>query len=158
LKNLRDTINLAIENLHLPDEDFQLVRLTKYEPILQSILEKFTNLKPSQVNKWWWDSFLEPIYSFSSENIFDALPILVDEKELVWFVIEDESKKLESYWLYEGKIQAIISVLKELPFMEYYVVSKKLEWILCENHHNYLIGCGESIVEKMKVLKPESKE
>ena len=87
------------------------------------------------------------------------MPSLIDEKESVWFVIEDDSveKEQDHYWLYEGKIQAIISVLQELPGTEYYVVSKKLEWILCENHHNLLIGSGKLIFDKMKSLNEESR-
>lgn len=152
VRNLRDKINEIKRNLQLSDEDFQLVRLTKYQQILHSILNKFTSLKVNQINKWWWDSFPDPIYYFHPENVFNSLSLLIDHKESVWLVIDDESKKLEHYWLYEGGIYAIISVLKELPFQEYYIVSKKLEWIICENHHNYLIGCGEPIINKMKKL------
>ena len=150
--NFRDEINEIKRNLQLHDENFRLVRLTKYQQILHSILNKFTSLKISQINKWWWDSFLEPIYYFHPENIFNTLVLLIDDKESVWLVIDDESKKFEHYWLYEGNIYAIVTVLKELPFGEYYIVSKKLEWILCENHHNILIGCGEPIINRMKIL------
>lgn len=152
--NLRDEINIITKEFHFTDEDFQPVRLTKYKQILQSIIEKFTSLKINQINKWWWEHFLQPVHSFYSENALDLLPALVNEKDSFWFVIEDERKEQECYWLYEGKISAITTVLKELSFEEYYIVSKKLEWIICENHHNFSIGCGEPIVKKMKLLKP----
>jgi hypothetical protein len=157
-QNLRDKINVIKEDRHLSDECFQLVRLTKYRPILHSILEKFTILEPSQINEWWWDSFREPICRFHSENVFDDLEALINKEEVVWLAIEDDEKTHEKYWLFEGKIQAIISILKELPYVEYYIVSKKLEWILCENHHNLLIGAGKPIVEKLKLLKPNRGE
>jgi hypothetical protein len=57
-------------------------------------------------------------------------------------------ERQRTFWLYEGRINAIISILKELSFEEYYIVSKKLEWILCENHHNLLIGSGKHIMKK----------
>lgn len=53
LENLREGINLIAKELQLKDEDFQLVRLTKYRQLLLSILEKFTNLENSEINKWW---------------------------------------------------------------------------------------------------------
>lgn len=149
INNLRSSINEIKKNLQLPDEDFQLIRLTKYQQILHSILKKFTSLKVSQINKWWWDSLLDPIYYFHPENCFDTLFMIIDNNENIWLIIEDESKTNEHYWLYEGKIYAIVSVLSELPFMEYYIVSKKLDWMLCENHHNILIGCGEPIINKI---------
>lgn len=154
---LRDEINFIIKELQLIEEDFQLVRLSKYKQILNSIHKKFTNYKETQINKkWWWSSFLEPKHYFHPENVFKTLPLLIDNKETVYFIIEDERKEKENFWLYEGKLPAIISVLKELPFAEYYIVSKKLDWIICENHHNYLIGSGEIIVEKMKFLDTNS--
>jgi hypothetical protein len=35
---------------------------------------------------------------------------------------------------------------------EYYIVSKKFEWLLCENHHDILIAVGQPMVEKMERL------
>ena len=67
----------------------------------------------------------------------------------------DEQKHCEHFWLYEGKINAIVSVLKECHFLEYYVVSKRMEWIICENHHNILIGCGEKIIQKLELENPQ---
>lgn len=151
MENLRDRINFITKEFHLVEEDFQLVRLSRYKQTLNSIHEKFTNCKETQINKkWWWSSFLSPIDSFCPDDVFESLSLLINENETVWFVIEDERKVHEHYWLYEGKIRPIIKVLNELSFEEYYVVSKKLDWIICENHHNFLIGSGESIVEKMK--------
>lgn len=156
MENLRDKINVVIKELNLANEDFQLVRLTRYKQILLSILDKFTVLKKTQINKWWWNFFRESNYYFYPDNVFNALSSLIDEREPVWFVIDDESKESASYWLYEGKIHAITSVLKELSFTEYYIVSKKLEWIICENHHNLLLGSGHLIVEKMKSLSSKN--
>jgi hypothetical protein len=150
MKSFRDEINKIIEELHLSDEDFQLVRLTRYREILVSIVEKFTRLKKTQINMWWWNYFNEPIYNFCPKDVFEVLPELIDKEESVWFIIEDERKAEEHFWLYEGRINAVVSILKELSFEEYYIVSKKLEWILCENHHNLLIGSGKHIIEKMK--------
>lgn len=151
-KTIRDEINEVKKTLNLSDDELNLTRLTKYQEILHSIREKFTTLKANKIRNWWWDSFINPYFYFYPKNINHALAFLVPEKESVWFVIDDETKTLEPYWLYEGKIHSIIAVLNELPFCEYYIISKHLDWILCENHHNILIGCGDSMIEKMKTL------
>lgn len=150
-KKLRDSINEIVKELNLAEYDFKLVRLTRYEQILGSIVEKFTSLKRTKINKWWWDFFNEPIYFINPKNALETLESLIDKHETVWFVAEDEQKEKEHFWLYEGKINAIVSVLEECNFLEYYIVSKKLEWILCENHHGILIGCGEKIIRKLKL-------
>jgi len=156
MDNLRDRINFITKELQLAEEDFQLVRLTKYRQILISILERFTSLKANQINNWWWNFFLEPTRTYYPENVFETLPLLIDERKTVYFIIEDERKVKESFWLYEGKLPAIIAVLKELSFEEYYIVSKKLDWIICENHHNLLIASGEILAEKVKLLSINS--
>ncbi|WP_425556402.1 DUF6756 family protein [Hymenobacter saemangeumensis] len=36
---------------------------------------------------------------------------------------------------------------------EYYLVSKKYEWLLGVNHHDVLFGVGELMVQRIKVLE-----
>ncbi len=81
-------------------------------------------------------------------------PLLASE-ETVWFVAEDErgTKQNGNFWLYEGKIKPIVSLLGEMIAFEYYLVPKKLDWLLCETHHDVLVGVGEPIVERLKVKK-----
>ncbi|WP_409340264.1 DUF6756 family protein [Paenibacillus sp. MBLB4367] len=45
------------------------------------------------------------------------------------------------------------NILRECSRFEYYIVSKKYSWMLCENHHGCLFGTGDVIVSKMKRLK-----
>nr|WP_180969996.1 DUF6756 family protein [Deinococcus planocerae] len=42
------------------------------------------------------------------------------------------------------------AVLDELFLFEYYIVDKGYGWLLCETHHNMLIGVGQLIVERMQ--------
>jgi hypothetical protein len=33
---------------------------------------------------------------------------------------------------------------------EFYVVSKKFEWLLCQNHHDVMMAVGEPMVTRLK--------
>ncbi|WP_432207229.1 DUF6756 family protein [Hymenobacter defluvii] len=55
------------------------------------------------------------------------------------------------FWLFEGSVQAVQLVLHEFYAFEYYVVSKKYHWLLCETDHDELIGLG-TIISKMHSL------
>ena len=44
-------------------------------------------------------------------------------------------------------------MLGEITHFEYFLVPKKLDWLLCENHHEVLYGVGEPIIEKLKAKK-----
>ena len=40
---------------------------------------------------------------------------------------------------------------------EYYIASKKKEWLLAETHHDVLVGTGDYIVEKIENYKTKYK-
>lgn len=100
---------------------------------------------------WYWEHFKDG-YSIDYPN-YDAyrdLARLVDEKEKVWFLAQEKYKQKPKFWVYEGLIKPIQVVLENCTRFEYYIVSKKYSWLLCENHHGFLIGTGEQMIAKMK--------
>lgn len=156
-RDFRVEISEAAESLRLMPNDFKPVSLFKYEPILVSILDKFTTLgKRGLSYAWLWEHFKEPSFSFYSEDSWKQLAEIVEPlvapEETLWFVAEDErgTKQNGNFWLYEGKIKAIVSLLGEMTAFEYYLVPKKLDWLLCENHHAVFYGVGEPIIERLK--------
>jgi hypothetical protein len=52
-----------------------------------------------------------------------------------WLVIDDGTEQ----FCLELPVLAVGEFLKQLRFVEYYVVSKDLDWMLCENEHNQII-------------------
>lgn len=143
------------------DADFQLVNLHHYRSILLKMIDQFTTLEPSGLNAlWWWNSFKDPKYSWP-----DCLPMcapvlrqLVPADETIWFVAEDwgRQKKHGNFWLYESRIGAITAILDEAWHFEFYLVSKKFAWLLCQNHHDVLMAVGEPMVSKLKRMTETS--
>jgi len=159
-QDFRVEIDEVAASLRLAAEDFKSVSLFKYEQILVSILDKFTTLgKSGLYNAWLWEHFKEPKFSISLEEAWKHLPEtlepLLSPEEMLWFVAEDErgTKQNGNFWLYEGKIKAIVSVIGEMTAFEYYLVPKKLDWLLCETHHDVLVGVGEPIIKRLKTKK-----
>jgi hypothetical protein len=156
-RDFRVDIDEAVASLRLSPEDFKLVNLYKYEQILVSILDKFTTLGKHGLScAWLWQHFKEPQFSFYSENAWKHLPEIVEPllapEETFWFIAEDDrrTKQNGNFWLYEGKLKPISSLLGEMTAFEYYLVPKKLDWLLCETHHDVLIRVGEPIIERLK--------
>ncbi|MDF5737958.1 MAG: hypothetical protein PUQ00_20480 [Nostoc sp. S13] len=67
------------------------------------------------------------------------------------------TKQHGNFWLYEGGIAVIADLIGEIYGFEYYIVSKKLEWLLGEDHNGVLIGVGQSMTEKIEYLKSNRK-
>ena len=159
-RDFRVDIDEAVASLHLTTEDFKPVNLFKYEQTLVSILDKFTTLgKRGLSYSWLWEHFKEPRFSFYFEDAWKRLSVIVEPlvapEEMLWFVAEDErgTKQNGNFWLYEGKLKPIASLLGEMTSFEYYLVPKTFDWLLCENHHEVFYGVGEPIVERLKTVK-----
>jgi uncharacterized protein DUF6756 len=102
-----------------------------------------------------WENLKSDRFSleFPNDNAWKYLHLIIDKNEKVWFVACDSNRNPSKYWLFEGFIEPIQQILGALNSFEYYVVSKKYDWFLAENHHGLLIGLG---AVKSKMLELET--
>ena len=159
-RDMRFQMNEAIKALLISRDEFDLVSLHKYQEILTSIVERFTTQGKKGLSAlWWWDNLKEPTYGMQTKYAPSLLMDIVPCEERIWFVAEDwgNTKRHGNFWLYEGTIQAAVAIINEMFGFEYYIVSKKLEWLLCENHHDILIGAGQPIIDRMKQLNSKGR-
>jgi hypothetical protein len=80
-----------------------------------------------------------PQYSALS-NILDNV---ISHDDALWLFLEDTLSNQTKFWGYSGKIKPILTLLGELPLLDFFIVSKKLEWLVGQNHHDVLFGFGE---------------
>jgi hypothetical protein len=137
------------------ESQLRLVEPHRYQAILGRIILCRTTLDKSAVSAlWWWEALREPVAYIKPADPVATLKALVSPGEPVWFVAEDgSSKKQGNFWLYETTIEPVCAVLQEMPLFEYYVVSKKLEWLICENHHGHVIASGEAMTSKLERMR-----
>jgi hypothetical protein len=146
---VRDEIELAIRELKISGQDFFEVNKYKWQGIIKQIVKSFVSVNRcgnADDFHWAWERFKEPVkcFVFEDDSAYAHLKEVLNN-EYVWFIAEDDFNKM---WLYEAKANLIPVVLSECSFFEYYIVSKKYNWLLCENHHRCLIAVGESIIDK----------
>lgn len=137
--------------LGLPTTSFRAVGITEWAPIMKRIEDRFVSARYDKI-LWWWDGYLKgPVHAVLLPGWpVDALNKLIPLHEKVWFIAEDDK-----FWLFEADVESIQQVLAESYAFGYYIVSKKYEWLLCENHHDVLFGVGETIIEKLKQVERE---
>lgn len=152
---LKNELLQTATTLGLFSTSFHAVGITEWEPIMKKIEDRFV-AAPYDKMRWWWDSnFKGSVHAVVlAEHPFKILNKLIPLQEQVWFIAVESWGK-DKFWLFEGDIQAIQRVIGESSAFEYYIVSKKYEWLLCENHHNVLYGVGDSVIEKLKQLEKE---
>jgi hypothetical protein len=139
------------------DAEFALVGLRRYEAVLLEIIERLTTLKQGGLDElWWWNSFEEPksygpsVQPSARQCCSSSYRGMRQSGSLPKTGVV--RKKHGSFWLYEGRIDAITAVLDEAWAFEFYLVSKKFEWLLCYNHHDVLMAVGEPTVTKLRRL------
>lgn len=135
MSDLRDAIT-GVLNEH-PGIEFHFCRPTEYEAVLEAISERFLargrhDLKAT----WWWTSFADKTESFVAADLFAELRKRLHPEESYWFVANEEDG---NYWVAEASGAAIFAVLRGMRDFEYYIIDRKMTWILCDSHHNTLI-------------------
>ena len=155
----REFITEAAKSLGIT-ENLKLIEPHRYQGILERIIAARTSLnKDATSAMWWWESLLDPVSYMQPGDSVSALESLVPRGEAVWLVAEAcGSKKNGNFWLYEATIEAVCSVLRETPPFEFYVVSKKMHWLICENHHGQLIASGEPVAGSLAAMPNRSLE
>lgn len=140
--------------LQIPRDQFDLFNIHGWSDVFKKIETKFIAKKNTNTHfNWWWDNLKSDQYSvkFPQNNAQEYLHLIVDPQEKVWFVACDSKKDPTRSWLFEGYIKPIQQILGELNPFEYYVVSKKYDWLLSD-HNGSLIGLG-SIISNLKALQ-----
>ncbi len=148
---IREQINNVIKKYSFNKDELIEVNKLYWKTIIDKFEAEFIR-KSHYKNKvyWYWDLF-ENDYGiqFEEYDAFKILNNLIDEKEKIWFLVE-EKRQVPKFWIYEGTIKSIQKAIEESVAFEYYIVSKKFSWVLCENHHGYLIASGDYMIEKLR--------
>jgi hypothetical protein len=151
---IRNEIRSVIDEYNFSSDEFNEVGIHKWKNIIKQFEQNFIKLPQhtSQI-RWYWE-YLKDQYSLDieSNNAYKYLHKLINDQEKVYFMVENLGER-NKFWIYESYIKVIQKVLEETQSYEYYIVSKKYKWFLCENHHGFLIGSGNEIIEKLKNLK-----
>ena len=138
---LRSEIERVRKAFQISFDDFRELKINEWKSIEDKIEENFLSEKLPNSN-WIWNNLkVESISINCKTNPFDKLDLLLDKKEKVYFFVNETVSEQTKYWYYEGRIESIMQILEEVEgFDEFYLCSKKYDWLLCVNHHDVLIG------------------
>ena len=140
----------AATAIGLSDERFKMVSPARWRGVLAGAMSKFSDSRTVST-RWLWDNLIPPTTSLHVKDGPERILKLMGGNSRVWFVAEDwcNTKEEGNLWAFEGDLDAVVRVLGELHAFEYAVIDRKLEWLICENHHDVLIGAGESAMSRL---------
>ena len=120
------------------------------ESVVTKVADKFVD-DLDQV--WWWTSLKEEAITLPCEEDIDfALlkEVLKDATAEVLLVVTDDEPR--PWLVFGGQFEAIVSVLSELRFFEFFITNRDCDWLIFETHHNALVVAGD-LVEIAKSVK-----
>lgn len=151
---MRAEIESIIKVKNLAPEDFRPLGIHEdWKGIEDNIYHSFCKLgHPTERPVWLWEHFrLDTFTIATKEQPYNYLSKLIDKNENIWLFANDGKGK---FWFYEGKINAIITVIEESSYLnEFYLASKKYQWLICINHHDNLICTGQIMPDKCRKLR-----
>ena len=141
-----EEIDRAIESLQLKGKVVRLLR-PGAEEVNRTVLARFAGGKD---RRWWWEAFPQSeSVSFDDGLGYQRVPIVVpNPREQCWFIVEGQEGG--PYPVYEASPEEAVSIIGECFGFEYYIVPKDLSWLVCENHHGIVIGCGKSVEDAIR--------
>jgi hypothetical protein len=147
-ETVKDEIQEAIQRLRLNDSDIMFLPDEEALTVFSSVERHFV---ASDKRQWWWEDFRFPSTSiqFTNQRGFEQIERIVPNKiEKVWFIVEED--QLPFYLVYEATPEVIQVIIGECYSFEYYLVAKDLSWLVCETHHDVLIGIGAEVEARMQ--------
>jgi hypothetical protein len=151
--SLRADFESIIKDNRLPATDFKALSIyDDHKVIEEHIYRTFCRLDhPTQRPIWLWEHFKLDTFLFAVDKPYKYLSQLIDNEETIWFFANGDKDK---FWSYEGKVNAIETVIEESTYIdELYLASKKYQWLVCINHHDDLIATGQVMPDKLRQLK-----
>ena len=151
-----ETMNQVLQSaaeLNLPAAQFRQLGPREWRPVLKQVFDRFATTHVTGVT-WLWEFLREPNTSIQFDDALPFVKPLFAPHTPVWLMVEDTwGKKRGNYWLFESTYGTAVAVLENFHFIEYYLVDRKLDWMLMENHHGYVIGVGEPALAAVRDLQ-----
>ena len=123
-------IIMCIENAFVDkskrwDNDIHWANTGSYRPNLKCVNAELKD----------WSSWMS--------NLPEIIPFPDDS---VYLLLEDTKNYEPKYWLYEVFLSELVLVLGESELLDdFYIVSKKYDWLISLNHHDIISYVGENL-------------
>lgn len=147
---VRKNIEQIIKDFSLDRNKVFEVSKQKYSEILKKITYTFSlnNETIHRANMGHYKQGLSVTASDCSNNTlwFEKLGEIIPRSENAFYVLTEECRQRPKYWVYEMHTQELKTILREAEFLnDYYIVSKKFDWLISENHHGIVSFIGDRL-------------
>lgn len=129
--NIREEITSNAKILNI-----EVQEIAGYNVIINNVKERYAS---SEKKGCLWERFIDDV-SVCDENAWSWVGEYVgDEKALMFF----PGKENIVIGFANGK--DVVTILENSFGFEFYITNAATDYVLCFNHHDYLIACGKAV-------------
>lgn len=108
------------------------------QDFLREISERF---RINSNERWWWASIEDAqAIEYTDDDDFASLLELIPVETEVCFVPTDD--EFAPWPVLVGEVGALVELLRQMHFFEYFVAARDGAWIVFDTHENSLITAG----------------
>ncbi len=145
---VRKDIEKTIKKFSLNRDRIFEVSKQNYKQILQKIEETF--VFHGETIHWANMGYYNPKFPVwcvdcrDNPSWFENLnKIIPNPKNTVYVLFEEIGRQRPKYWVFEMYLEELNVILSESIVNDYYIISKKYDWLISENHHNIVSFVGK---------------
>ena len=148
---VRRAVEAVIKELELDRSRIFEADKTRYRAIIQKIQETFVqdggSIHWANMGCFRSGSAVWTVDVSGKRLWYHDLARLVPQpEERVYVLLEDTRGMAPKYWLYEMYLPELIIILDETVGLDdFYIVSKKMDWLITENHEEIVTVIGEAL-------------
>lgn len=131
--NIGKEIQSAANRLNIVIED---ISIKEAEIIVNKVISKYTR---EHRDPFLWDSIINAI-SVHDKDAWQWISKFVGSSEAIMFFNPCDEKKVISF----KNGDDIVAILGDTYGYEFYITNRAVEYLLCFNHHDILIACGDA--------------
>jgi hypothetical protein len=151
LPSLRDEINELFKRSPHLGGHAEFISLHRYERVLRRVADHFLARGMLDLERgWWWEHLRGESHGLTPTDPLAVVRLLLSPTTRYWFIASEGLDRPK--WVLEADGFGIMTILTELHHFEYYIVEKKLAWMMGENHHGVVFGVGDDIVSRLRGL------
>ena len=148
-----NSILAAARECDLEEASFHQLPGRRAQGLLDRVLESFTTRGLGNRNSsWLWEDLRDPSFSLAGPHEIRTLLALGTPDTPVWPIVEDfdGTKQGTPFWVFQATLAAAIATLRNHHLLEFYIVSRSLDWLVGENHHDVLFAAGDHAVAVLR--------
>ncbi len=131
--NIKKEIISAAERMNVSISEMEEAQ-TSY--LVHGVIEKYTNGKKSTNI---WENLVDE-FSVNDKNAWIWIEDYISDNEAIMFFNQEDEKN--AFLFHNG--HDVVSLLGDTYGFEFYLTNRNIDYLLCFNHHDVLIACGDS--------------